>query len=71
MPRDPVTTDDLRRSASRPLPLLKQIEKIMNDRIYLRSTIESMIAIARDVPGSVKPAVIAELQKALDRTADA
>lgn len=50
--------------------LLKQIEKIQNDRILLRSAIESMIAIARDVPGSVKPAVISELQKVLDKTAD-
>lgn len=50
--------------------LLKQIEKIQNDRTLLRSAIQSIIVIARDIPGSVKPAVIAELQKVLDQTAD-
>lgn len=52
------------------LSLLKQIEKIQSDRIFLRSVIESMIAIARDIPGSIKPGVATELQKALDKTAD-
>lgn len=55
---------------SQPKSLLKQIEKIQNDRTLLRAAIGSIIAIARDVPGSVKPAVIAELQKVLDQTAD-
>jgi hypothetical protein len=50
--------------------LLKQIEKIQNDRIFLRSVIQSMLAIARDAPGAIKPAVAIELQKALDKTAD-
>ena len=50
--------------------LLQQIEKIQNDRTYLRSAIASLIAVARDAPGAIKPAVVDELQKALDRTAD-
>lgn len=55
---------------SQPKSLLKQIEKIQNDRNLVRSAIESIIVIARDIPGSVNPAVIAQLQKVLDQTAD-
>jgi hypothetical protein len=52
------------------MSLIKQIEKIQNDRLYLRTVIETMLSIEASVPGQIKPAVLAELKKALDKTAD-
>lgn len=50
--------------------VVAQVEKLVADRAYLRSCISSMVAIGRDAPGTIKPAIIAELEKALERTAD-
>lgn len=52
------------------LSLAEQVQKLQNDRIYLRSTIQTMLGIAKSVPSALLPAVQEQLQKALDYTAN-
>lgn len=54
----------------KPLSLVKQVEKIQSDRTYLRSVIQTMVAVARDVPGQISPPIVKQLQDALDQTAN-
>jgi hypothetical protein len=52
-----------------PLPIWRQVERLVTQRTYLRSGIASLIAIAKDVPGAIKPSILDQLQLMLDNTA--
>jgi hypothetical protein len=52
--------------------IVAQVQKLVRDRSHLRTVISSMLTINRDMPSSVqiKPAIVAELEKALKYTDD-
>jgi hypothetical protein len=53
---------------ARKLSIVDEVQKLVRDRSHLRTVISSMITIARDMPGAIKPAIIEQLKAALEYT---
>jgi hypothetical protein len=51
--------------------VVAQVQKLVRDRAHLRSVISTLLVVNRDAPGQqIKPAIVAELEKALKYTDD-
>jgi hypothetical protein len=53
---------------ARKLSVVDEVQKLVRDRAHLRTVISSIVTIARDLPGAIKPAIVEQLKAALEYT---